>query len=54
MDEFESLTTQYVKATYVKQGIQSMKTRQNKLENLLRVKKIPKSGFSDSLIEFIL
>ena len=54
MDEFEALTTQYVKATYVKQGIQSKKTRQNKLENLLRVKKIPKSGFSDSLIEFIL
>lgn len=54
MDEIEVLASQFVKAAYAKQGVQNMRTRQNKLESLLKMKKLPKIGFSDSLIEYTL
>ena len=51
--QFETLASSLVKSTYVKQGIQSLQTRQNKLLNLLTHKKLPKQGFDDNTIEFI-
>ena len=54
MDEMELLSSQFVKPAYAKQGVQNMRTRQNKLESLLRMKKLPKEGLGDSLIEYIL
>lgn len=53
MDEFETLTSHIVKATYARQGVQNMRTRQKQLDNLLQQKRIPKSGYGDSVIEYI-
>lgn len=50
MEEFEISASKLVKSTYVKQGLQNMKTRQKKLNILLEQKKIPKQGLDDSLI----
>ena len=51
--DFETLASSLVKNTYVKQGIQSIRTRQNKLLSLLTHKKLPKQGLDDGTIEFI-
>jgi hypothetical protein len=50
MEEFEISASKLVKGTYVKQGLQNMKTRQKKLNVLLEQRKIPKQGLDDSLI----
>ena len=54
MENFQSLTSQLVKPVYAKQGIQNMRTRQKQLEILLAQKKIPKTGLSDTAIEYVL
>jgi O-phospho-L-seryl-tRNASec:L-selenocysteinyl-tRNA synthase len=51
--EFENLASTLVKSTYVKQGVQSLRTRHNKLLNLLTHKKIPKQGLDDATIEYV-
>jgi O-phospho-L-seryl-tRNASec:L-selenocysteinyl-tRNA synthase len=54
MGDFETLTSHIVKATYARQGVQNMRTRQKQLESLLQQKRIPKSGYSDSVVEYII
>ena len=54
MENFQSLTSQLVKPAYAKQGVQNMRTRQKQLEILLAQKKIPKTGLSDTSIEYVM
>lgn len=54
MDGLEEHACKYVKATYVKQGLQSLKSRQNELRLLLSSGKLPQEGWNDSTIEFVL
>ena len=54
MEEFENLTSQLIKSTYAKQGTQNIRTRQKQLELLLRDRKLPAKGFSDSMIEYVM
>jgi len=53
MGDFEAIASTLVKSTYVKQGVQSQRTRHNKLLNLLTHRKIPKEGHDDSTIEYM-
>ena len=53
MADFETIASTLVKGTYVKQGVQSLRTRHNKLLNLLTHRKIPKEGIDDSTIEYM-
>ena len=54
MDHFEVEATRLgVKATYVKQGLQSLQHRTTALQTLLIHKKLPRHGLNDSVIEFI-
>jgi O-phospho-L-seryl-tRNASec:L-selenocysteinyl-tRNA synthase len=52
MEDFEALATRYVKGTYVRQGLQSLRTRQKLINQLLSSKKIPVDGWDDMTIEF--
>ena len=52
MEDFETLATRYVKGTYVRQGLQSLRTRQKLINQLLSSKKIPVDGWDDMTIEF--
>ena len=54
MDSFEAEASRLIKATYVRQGLQSLQHRKNVLQTLLIHKKLPVVGLDDSLIEFIL
>ena len=51
---FETIASRLVKNTYIKQGIDNLKTRENQLNSLLEHRKIPDYGFDDQLITFIL
>lgn len=54
MDHFEGEATRLgIKASYVKQGLQSLQQRTNTLQTLLLHKKLPKQGLDDTVIEFI-
>ena len=55
MEEFEEEATKLgVKETYVKQGIQSLRSRQKLFKILLTHKKLPIEGWDDAMIEFVL
>ena len=49
--DMEDLLGAFVKETYVKQGLANIKARQNRIESLLRHKKLPSTGWTDSDIE---
>ena len=50
----EDLLGSFVKETYVKQGLANIKSRQNRIESLLRHKKLPSTGWTDSDIEYFI
>ena len=52
-DDFLEIASKLVPTTYVKQGIQNLSSKKHQLNILLEQKKIPKQGYDDNLIEFI-
>lgn len=54
MDHFEDLLTPMVKPSYVRQGLEAIKSRQNLLERLLTDRQLPLDGWDDSTIEYML
>mmetsp|Transcript_10888 Transcript_10888/g.16590 ORF Transcript_10888/g.16590 Transcript_10888/m.16590 type:complete len:532 (+) Transcript_10888:34-1629(+) len=54
MDHFQELLTPLVKESYIAQGLDAIKSRQNLLERLLREKRLPQTGWDDSTIEYVL
>jgi O-phospho-L-seryl-tRNASec:L-selenocysteinyl-tRNA synthase len=51
MDHFDKLLEGMVKKSYVNQGLQNEKARQNQLQILLNQKKLPVAGWNDQAIE---
>jgi O-phospho-L-seryl-tRNASec:L-selenocysteinyl-tRNA synthase len=51
MDHFEKHLETMVKRSYVNQGLQNERARQNQLQILLNQKKLPAEGWSDQAIE---
>ncbi len=51
MDHFEGQLSGFAKKSYVNQGLQNEKARQNLVKILLRHEKLPKSGWNDQSIE---
>ena len=47
----EDLLSGFVKRNYVKQGLENLKARQNRIESLLLHKKLPRDGWDDTDIE---
>jgi O-phospho-L-seryl-tRNASec:L-selenocysteinyl-tRNA synthase len=54
MDGLGHLAERYVKATYVQQGIQSIRSRRSELQWLLIHARMPRQGWSDALVQFVL
>lgn len=54
MESLEEEANRLVKATYVQQGVNNLRSRRNSLKNLLIHKKLPLTGFDDPTIEFVL
>ena len=48
----ESLVSRSVKGSDIKLGIDNLKTRENKLYQLLEHKKLPKEGYDDNFIDY--
>ena len=54
MEKLENQASLLVRASYVKQGLQGLATRQNALNQLFSERRIPKRGWDDCQIEYIL
>ena len=52
--DFETLASKYVNKTYVSQGMASLKARENLFAQLLHHGKLPKEGWDDATITFVL
>ena len=51
MDSFEAFCQALIKPGYVRQGIQSITSRNNKIRLLVEKRKLPKDGWKESTIE---
>eukprot|EP01032_Pedospumella_encystans_P014517 gene14517-16664_t len=51
MDHFEGQLSGFAKKSYVNQGLQNEKARQNLVKILLSHEKLPRSGWNDQSIE---
>ena len=54
MDHFEDLLTPMVKGTYIRQGLEAIKARNNLLERLLTDRRLPLNGWDDATIEYVM
>ena len=54
MNQFESDISKLVNSTYVKQGLQNIRSRDACLRTLLNNRKLPVEGWSDTTIEYVI
>lgn len=54
MEDCEELASKLVNKTYIRQGLQNLKSRRNDLKRLLEQRKIPENGWDDSAIESLI
>ena len=54
MDKLEKEASAFVRASYIKQGIQGLGSRQNLLASLLAERRMPLHGWDDLQIEYVL
>ena len=54
MDSFQPLFNDLVSSTYVAQGIQNGKTRENLLRSIINSRKLPRVGLDEPTIEFLI
>ncbi len=54
MESLEEEACRLVKATYVSQGLNSLRSRGNRLKELLHHRKLPMEGFDEAMVEFVL
>jgi len=54
MEFLEEEAARLIKATYVSQGLNNLRTRRNTLKTLLHHRKLPRDGYDDAMIEFVL
>jgi O-phospho-L-seryl-tRNASec:L-selenocysteinyl-tRNA synthase len=54
MDHFEDLLAPMVRKSYIRQGLEAIKSRQNLLEVLLTEHKLPMDGWDDTTIEYMI
>lgn len=54
MEEFSPYLEGLIPRTYLQQGIQNIRSRDSKIQQLLQHKKLPKDGWEDDLIEYFI
>lgn len=54
MEKFEKNASKLVKASYIKQGLENLRTRENLFNVLVEQRKIPADGLSDNVITYFI